>query len=537
MKFGPEITLHAIGGILAHSVQIGGKKFKKGRILSAEDCDLLQQQGIDRITIARLGVDDIGEDQAADQLAASMCNAEVYASTAFTGRANLYAQQAGVLQIDVTALNRFNQIHEDITLACLAPYSVVQAKQMLATIKIIPFGVHKNHLQKALDIAQSTPLLRVQAFSRTRIGLIQTLIPGLKDSVLDKTSRVLRQRLGPMQANLLGELRCRHEQSALAAAIHESLADGCEIVLIVGASAIVDRRDVIPSAIQQARGRIEHYGMPVDPGNLLLLGYCGATPVLGLPGCARSPKPNGFDTVLERLCAGIEVSGQDIMLMGAGGLLKELPSRPQPRNREEPPAPARAPRIAGLVLAAGQSRRMGELNKLLLDIQGRPMVQHIVSELSTSQVCGVWVVTGHQADLVTQALSDSTAQLIHNSAYAEGLSASLRAGLAALPDDIEGVVVCLGDMPDIKRQLINQLITAFDPIEGRAICVPTYQGKRGNPVLWSKRFIPEMMDLAGDSGAKHLLGDYAEWVCELEVNDKAVLLDLDSPGALAAYRA
>ena len=537
MKFGPETTTNAVGGILAHSVQVGTKKLKKGRVLSVEDCDLFQQQGIDKITVARLSEDDVGEDQAADQLASVLCSAEIYSSAAFTGRANLYAQQPGILQIDTDALNQFNLIHEDITLASLAPFSVVQAKQMLATIKIIPFGVHKSHIHDVLAIAQNAPLLRINVFSRTHIGLIQTLMPGLKDSVLDKTTQVVRQRLTHMQATLLGERRCRHEQSALAAAIHEFLSDGCEIILIVGASAIVDRRDVIPSAIQQAGGRIEHYGMPVDPGNLLLLGYCGTTPVLGLPGCARSPKPNGFDTVLERLCAGIDVNGRDIMLLGAGGLLKELPSRPQPRNQEGVPAPARAPRIAGLVLAAGQSRRMGEQNKLLLDIQNRPMVQHIVSELNASQVCGIWVVTGHQAEQVEQALAASPVQFVHNPAYAEGLSASLKAGLAALPDDIDGVLVCLGDMPDIKQPLINQLIAAFDPLEGRAICVPTHQGKRGNPVLWSKRFIPEMMDLAGDSGAKHLLGEYSDSVCELETRDKAVLLDLDSPEALAAYRA
>jgi len=545
MKFGSELLSAAAGGILAHSLQVGSKRFKKGRILSAVDCEYMREQGIERTVLARLEPDDIGEDQAAAAIAAAIAGAAwsegLSVGAAFTGRANVYASQRGLLQVDTTSIDQFNLSGEAITLATLGPDNIVETRQMLATIKIIPFGVKRAHLQRCLDIVQSSALLRLRPFIRQRIGVVQTLAPGIKDSVLDKTKRVLQQRLAILGAELSAELRCSHEQSALAAALGQLLAAHCELILVVGASAIVDRRDVIPAAIQQAGGRIEHYGMPVDPGNLLLLGYRGEVPVLGLPGCARSPKPNGVDPVLARLCAGLEVCATDIMRMGVGGLLKELPSRPQPRSSdqlaEQDRVPARAPRIAGLLLAAGQSRRMGDTNKLLLDIKGQTLIRRVAAALDAAAVCGIWVVTGHEAERVEQALQGMTVHFVPNQAYAAGLSTSLQAGLRALPADIDGVLICLGDMPDISQPLIDKLIAAFDPVEGRAICVPTYQGKRGNPVLWSRRFIPEMLELAGDAGAKHLLGEHSDLVCELETEDRAILLDLDSPAEVAAYQA
>jgi molybdenum cofactor cytidylyltransferase len=196
--------------------------------------------------------------------------------------------------------------------------------------------------------------------------LIQTRLPGTKESVLDKTVAVTARRIDACGGRLVGEQRCAHAVDALAARIRAVSAD---LVLIAGASAITDRRDVLPAAIEAAGGVVEHFGMPVDPGNLLLLARLGDRPVLGLPGCARSPKLNGFDWVLQRLAAGLPVGRADIMAMGVGGLLMEIPTRPQPRDG----TPARPGVVAAIVLAAGQSRRMGPDNKLLALVDGRPI--------------------------------------------------------------------------------------------------------------------------------------------------------------------
>jgi molybdenum cofactor cytidylyltransferase len=273
--------------------------------------------------------------------------------------------------------------------------------------------------------------------------------------------------------------------------------------------------------------------MPVDPGNLLLLGSLNGKPVVGLPSCARSPKVNGFDFVLQRLFAGLPVGREDIMRMGVGGLLQEIPTRPQPRDAER--TTLRAPRIAAVVLAAGLSSRMGS-NKLLAEWRGKSLLRWSVETAIKSEARPVIVVTGHESAKVEAALKGLDVRIVHNLHYASGLSASLKAGIRAVPVNSDGAIVVLGDMPEIAPSLIDRMIAAFSPPDGRSICVAMHEHRRGNPVLWARRFFPEIEALNGDAGAKDLIAAHEDMVCDIET-DGAVLRDIDTPDALAALRA
>ena len=543
MRFGEVPVAEAEGAILAHSLKLGNTALKKARVLSRADLDVIAGAGLARIVVARLELDDIGEDEAARRVAAAAAGAEIEPAAPFTGRANLFAKTRGVLVFDRERLDRLNLVNEAITLGTLPPFAVVESRMMVATVKIIPFAAPAEAVERCVEVARSDgPLLRVAPFQPRSIGLVQTRLPGLKESILDKTREVTAGRLRTLGSRLVLEERCGHATAELAPVIRDATGHGIDILLIHGASAILDRRDVIPAAIVAAGGVIDHFGMPVDPGNLLLLGRVGERAVLGLPGCARSPKVNGFDWVLERLVAGLPVGPGEIMRMGSGGLLAEIPSRPLPRAEASPAAEPKSetkpqgPRIGALLLAAGQSRRMGGPNKLLAEIDGIPMVAHIARRLLASRARPIIAVLGNQADAVDAALGKLPVERARNPDFAAGLSTSLKRGLAALPPDLDGVIVCLGDMPLISGRHLDRLIAAFNPLEGRAIIVPTRRGKRGNPVLWSKRFFPEMAELAGDVGAKHLIGEHAELVAEVEMDDDSVLVDIDTPDALDALR-
>jgi molybdenum cofactor cytidylyltransferase len=234
------------------------------------------------------------------------------------------------------------------------------------------------------------------------------------------------------------------------------------------------------------------------------------------------------------------VTPRDIMGMGVGGLLKEIEVRPLPRaEAAKAPPPALAPRrarhVAALVLAAGRSRRMAPLNKLLIpDAKGVAMIARVVDNVLASAARPVIVVTGHERERVEEALAGRPVLFAHAEDYAEGLSASLRAGLSALPPESEGVMICLGDMPLVSPAVLGRLIAAFDPEEGRAIAMPTYRGKQGNPMLWAREFVPEMMGISGDVGARHLVGQHADRVAEVEVGEDSVLRDFDTREALDA---
>ena len=533
MRFGRVNVADAAGTVLAHSMRVGGRTFRKGRVLSTADVEALTREGCDAVVGARIDPGDATEDEAAHAAAQALAGGGVRVGAPFTGRCNVFAAGDGLFLVRAPDIDRFNAVDEALTVATLSAPRAVREGEMLATIKVIPFAVPRAVLDRALAGLGTEPPIRIEAFGPMTAAVIQTRLPATKETVLDKTSRVLRSRIEALGGCVASDSRCEHDAAAVARAVGRAFESGAGIVLIAGASAIVDRRDVVPAGIEAAGGEVLHLGMPVDPGNLLLLARCRGRPVLGLPGCARSPALNGLDLVLERLAAGLEVAPRDIMAMGVGGLLKETAARAQPRRGSREPAPARAPRVSALVLAAGRSTRMGPVNKLLAPLGGRAMVRAVVDELAGSSARPVVVVTGHEAQRVEEALAGAGGvHLVHNPEYRQGLSGSIRAGLAALPESAEAAVICLGDMPLVTSAHVDRLAAAFDPAEGREICVPVFEGKRGNPVLFARRFFEEIAAVRGDVGARHLIGEYEEYVCEVAMDDRAVLVDVDSPQAL-----
>lgn len=523
-----------IGAVLAHSQRVGADMFRKGRILTAADIAALRAAGHEAVTVAKLEPGDVGENEAAQQLATALTGGDqnLPLEPAFAGRVNIHAATAGVLALEAAAIDTLNGIDEAITLATLPPFAAMIPGQMAATIKIIPYALPKAVLSQALERIAATgqKLLRLHPYRPHRIALIQTELSGIKPSVLDKTERVMTERLGGMGQAAPISTRCAHNTAALQDALGAALTAGAEMVLVIGASAISDRRDVIPAAVTAQGGTVDHFGMPVDPGNLLLLAHIGHVPILGLPGCARSIKLNGCDWVMQRLLAGLAVGQQDIRALGIGGLLAEVPSRPLPR--EARPPESAAPRIAAIVLAAGRSSRMGR-NKLLLDLAGRPIVAHVLDTVAKSTFAEIVVVTGHQAGKVKAALSDVPAPLkfVEARDYADGMAASLKAGIKALSPKIDAALVILGDMPQISQQLVRDIVAAYNPLEGRAIVLPVADGKRGNPVLFDRRFFAEMLTLDGDVGARHIIGGNGELVAEIPAEPGQIFMDVDTPEA------
>jgi molybdenum cofactor cytidylyltransferase len=333
MKFGSTPVEEAEGAVLAHGVRIDGVAFKKGDILTHERRLTLAAAGVKCVVAARLEPGDVGEDEAALRLAKRLAGGNLRCSPPFTGRVNLFAEKAGVAIIEAEAIDRVNAVDEAITVATLPRCRAVAEGDMVATVKIIPFATEAPILEAALAAAPSGAVA-VQPFRPMRIGVVSTTLPGLKPATVAKTSRILEARLKPAGAQIFGQEIVAHEVGPLAKALAR-LIDGADALVVFGASAITDRRDVIPAAIEAIGGRIERFGMPVDPGNLLLLAERHGTPIIGAPGCARSPKENGFDWVLQRVLAGVPIRDEDIRAMGVGGLLMEIASRPQPRAPDD----------------------------------------------------------------------------------------------------------------------------------------------------------------------------------------------------------
>ncbi len=524
MKFGPVAVEESLGAILAHSVA----GIKKGQQISAADVAILLQHNIASVTVAKLELSDVGENHAAQVLSVALAGQNVEVQAPFTGRANVFAHCAGLVVVDEEKVRKLNRIDESITVACVKTYQRVEAKQMLATVKIIPFAAPRDKLNQALTLLASGPLLRVAKFLTHTVGLIITKTPNTKPSLIAKSEKAIADRVGSMGSALGQVIVCNHDEAEIAAALIALQKAGCSPLLVFGATAIVDRRDVVPTALVNAGGVVLHLGMPVDPGNMLMLGQLGPSAVVGVPTCARSPKQNGFDWVFSRLLAGIEVLPEDLMDMGAGGLLAEIASRPQPRL-EEVATPHR-PRIAAVVLAAGLSSRMGS-NKLLVDLNGMPLLVRTILEIQASAVDHIVVVTGHQEAAIAAAISGLNVDMVHNPHYADGLSSSVKIGIASV-GQFDAAFMCLGDMPLVKAQDFNRMIEAFDVEEGRDLIAPVQGRKLGNPVLWGRDYFKALQSLSGDRGARGLLEAQRDAITEIEMAHDGILLDADTPEAL-----
>lgn len=532
MRFGQIAVSMAEGAILAHSVKHAGGVFRKGRVLSADDVAALAASGVETVFAARLEPHDVPEDEAAAAVARVVGGAGTVAQAPFTGRANLHAAVRGVAVIDAGRVRDLNHLHESLTLATVAPFTVVDHREMVATVKVIPFAVPRGVLNEALALIGGTPLVRVAAFRGAQVGLAVTTLAQTKPSLVMKSQEAIRDRLTALGGTLRETRIIGHTTPEVTVAIRDLALAGCDPILVFGASATVDRGDVIPQALVDAGGEVVHLGMPVDPGNLMMLGRLGDVPVIGVPSCARSPKLNGFDWVLRRIMAGLPVTAEDIMDMGAGGLLAEIPTRPSPRDPD--PRPQRAPKVVALLLAAGQSSRM-EVNKLLADVGGVPLVRR-TAEAVRGAVDAMIAVTGRDAAHVAKALEGLDVSIVHNPDYRHGLSTSLKRGLEAVPPDADALLVCLADMPLVDAGVVRRLVAAFNPAEHRSICVPVHQGERGNPVLWGRQHFGALGGLSGDRGARGLFDQLADELVEVAMPDRAVLTDIDTPEALEDFR-
>lgn len=532
MIFGEFPLAECEGLLLAHSLRLPDRVMKKGCRLAAADIQLLAAEGFASVHGARLEADDVDENAAAGALARALSSAGIVARAADAGRCNLHAAAPGLLAIDAGIIERVNRRDESMTVATLPPLSAVRAGAVVATVKTIPLAVGRALVADCVAQAGSGPALRLLPFQPRRAALIVTEQPG--DSARDHNAAVTssRRRLADLGCHLGLVQRCAHRTAVVATALGEVTTAGCSLILIAGATVAKDRADTVGAAIVAAGGEIIHFGMPVEPGNMLLLARIGTVPVIALPGCARSRRANGLDWILQRMLAGLPIGSAQIMEMGVGGLIRSPVQGAADADAAAPAAARAAGRgVAALILAAGRGSRMGAGNKLLQPVAGVPMVRRVANAALASRCACVVVVTGFAWEEVQASLAGLEVSFAHNPDYAQGMASSLCRGLASLPGDVEAAAVLLADMPWIDAGHIDRLIAAFDPARAR-IVVPVKDGRRGNPVLWPREFFAEMQTLEGDIGARDVLRRHAQRIDAVAFDDDAIFADVDTPAAL-----
>ncbi|MEM9778849.1 MAG: NTP transferase domain-containing protein, partial [Pseudomonadota bacterium] len=407
----------------------------------------------------------------------------------------------------------------------------VSEGMMVGTVKIIPYAVSEHAVEAALVPARKAGL-RIAPPHIRGADVILTRTEGFADKLLTKGETVVRGRLSALGVAVETCKVVPHRTGDVAQAIANSHAG---MVLLLGASATSDAADVCPAGLTEAGGTLTRFGMPVDPGNLLFLGDFGGRPVVGLPGCARSPAMNGADWVLERLVCGLPVGDDDIAGMGVGGLLKEIPVRPHPRVISAPDA--LRPRVEVLLLAAGAGRRMRGDDKLLRSVGGKPLLRRAAEAALASGADKVHVVLPPSAEVRAAVLDGTAVHQVIAQRAAEGMGASLSAGMQAA-SKADAVIVALADMPDVGTQVFDALIAAYDPEAGAEICrAVSVDGQPGHPILFGRRFFEALSEVSGDVGARDVLATAKEFTVPVTIADRSPVVDLDTPEAWAAYEA
>lgn len=337
MNFGPVPLAEAAGKILGHNIAgaDGKRLLRKGKPLTAEDVVALAALGRQSVYVAALAPDDVDENAAARRVARAIAGPGLRLPGAASGRANALASTLGILRIDAARLNRLNE-HEGLTVASLAGHSPVHPNQIVATVKVIPFALPEATVRTAEGIAaEAEPVLRVDPLPPRAVSVVFSGSPALRDRLVADFAPLL-ERLEALGAQVVSldfvALEDEAGEAVLARTLEARRAAGSEMMVLAGETAIMDRHDIVPRAIERAGGQVEALGAPVDPGNLLMVAYLDGVPVVGAPGCARSRKVNIVDWVLPRLLAGDRLSRADITALGHGGLLEEAPERPMPRE-------------------------------------------------------------------------------------------------------------------------------------------------------------------------------------------------------------
>lgn len=313
----------AVGGILVHNLADaqGHKAFAKGHVLSPADVSKLRALGKSRVTIARLDAGDVAENDAAARIAAAVAGEHISLLPAGGGRVNLAAAVRGICKVNDRLLWHINSL-KGVTLATIPANRLVAAKKMVATVKTIGLALPLPTVEEVERIGREAGgVISIRPLRAARVALVLTGSPEARERVETTFRAAIHSRIEELGSRIIAYEYVEHDTQSVAAAIGRAKQSGVDCMILAGETSIMDESDVTPSAIRLAGGEIEVYGAPVEPGNLMLLAYANALPILGAPGCVKSRETNVVDLILPRLLSGERVTRADVIALANGGLL------------------------------------------------------------------------------------------------------------------------------------------------------------------------------------------------------------------------
>ena len=526
MKIFEKNIQEAFGYLLMHSVFLKDGRIRKGKIIDKDDIAMMESSAIAKVHVGELEDDDISENYASGLIAKAIATNQFAISPTLSGKTNITSTADGLIEIDEGNVTKLNNLSPNIAVSTLNNHDVVYRGDHTVSVKIISFAISSYDLNKIINFLKRNSIVKLKKFKSMRFGVIYTIAKNEKRSLIEKTKKSIMSRISDYNSTIMDERVLPHDYASIKNNVVELLESNINCILLFLSTSITDVNDIVPTVINDLGGEIKSFGMPVDPGNLTLSGKINDIDIIVAAGSARSDSLNGFDWHLNCAHANIEVNQKMVNSLGVGGLLKDIDFAVK-RKRVSKTIDTKKSNIAAVVLCAGESKRMGNKNKLLLEVAGKSLIKNYIDNISKSNVSEIVIVTGHQSIEIEKELDGYEVKFIHNDRYREGMSTSLNTGINSLSKNINAAIICLPDMPMIGIYEINKLIEYYNPKIGNEICIATYNDQRGNPVLWDKKYFKKLMQITGDKGGRYLLPKFLEQSVEVKLGE-AVAFDVDN---------
>lgn len=507
-------TSDAQGCYLGRTIRHDGLVLRRGRKLDEDDICRLQNKNICHIDILKITENDVLEDEAANILAADLVAEGTYLTDSLRGRVNVHAAHAGLFSVDPTIVTKIHKL-DAITLATGRNMTTVNAGILLASLKIVPFMISKDMLEAVKRDIE--PALRVFPWALKKISMVATTFSDeksqrIQSKFLETTSTRLRQR--GVQDILKHQIL--HEPSMVQEILARLPSDSP--VLFLGAEASMENDDLLPSLPHVTWTRA---GIPTDPGNLMWVGKDHSvvgTPrdIIIVPGCARSLEHNGFDDVLDLLCSGHSLTRDRLDALAVGGLYKTTNIFSERGLQQQEYS------LRSIILAAGKGERFQNGPKPLAPWGQQTFVQQVHDLARPYQP--LLVTRPDLVNSITSLLPNT--QILSNQDWKNGISSSLKSGLAEIEDD-QDIIVFLCDMPAIRPETIAMLVQCYQQSDGSRAFAPRYRGTRGHPVIIPRSMFSIIKETNGDIGLGPLLKEGIN-LCTVHVDDPGVVWDIDT---------
>lgn len=526
---------HALGIRIAEEIRFEGKVLGKGHELTEEDIIQLKLSGITKVFGAEMGENDISNETALGIIAAKICGNNTAYSIGKNGVCKIVAVKDGVFVCADDRVAKFNRLSHNLILNTIEPYAIVKSGEVIAELELtLPVIEQKMVDEIIFSLSGNIELISVAVQEKKKTALIYAKLynDALETEHFTNIVTKLVKDFSELQFDFQNEYNTRHTIDDVGNAVQKAVDDGNDVIFILSGQKSVDAKDVIPSALNSYVDELVNLTIPQVGASDLIIAEKRRTKIIALPynyDKIDSKLTNHFiklAIVNERLHTYDFARPQNVLL-SAGQALPD-PEKETLFTADNKKLAKGEANIAVVVLAAGIGSRAGR-NKLMLEVDEKPMFLKTVEAAVKSKASPVFVITGYNNTEVEEFLEDIDVNVIYNPSFRAGIKTSIALGIKSVPGFCDGALLLPADMPNITPEFINKMIKSFKKKEEKQVCMATWKGNKYNPIIWSKSLFGVADIVPENAHLRSVFMEHSDYTNLVEAPNDKLLLDVNFP--------